>query len=271
METLKSSPIGEKLVHLEEVLNSVPELNGYPADHWEKKYNFFQEQGFNMLKFTTILQGNPSLMRKDNQIIHERLEQWRTLQFGDMKLTYLLSEQPELLEIPHSKSLLNKISIIRSLIGNSESSLHKLLVSSPLVLTRSPIQLNEMADFLKYKLKIQDKSEIYKSSAMSQDLKFLKTRYMFMKRLGIYVVKWKVKENEISKNPKLSCLVDTDDKKFATKICNVTLDEYEVFKELYEIELEKEQEEREDEDEDLNNDDDDRFDLKVIKSRRKKN
>lgn len=266
MENLKSSPIADKLVNLEQTLDATPELNNFPVDRWVSRFQFFEREGFNMLKFTSILQQNPALMKKDENELFDRLENWRSLHLGDIKLTYLLSEQPELFDIPHNKQFLHKISIIKSVIGGGESSFHKLLVASPLVFTRTPKQLNEMADYLINVLRINDKSEIYKSSVMAQDLDFLKTRYTFMKRLGIYVVKRKMKEGEISKNPKLTLLVDTDDKKFATKVCNVTLDEYEVFKELYQKELEDELEK--DDDEDLDNDDD-KFELKKVKSWRR--
>jgi mTERF domain-containing protein, mitochondrial len=267
VESLRASPIADKLVNLEKTIESTPELNGFPVDRWISRFAFFEKEGFNMLKFTSIIQQNPTLMRKDEKEIYDRLEQWRSFHFGDMKLTFLLSEQPELFDIPHNKSLLYKISVIKSLIGNNISSLYKLLVSSPMVFTRTPNELNAMADYIKQFLRINDMSEVYKSSVMAQELDFLKTRYTFMKRLGMYVIKRKMKEGEISKNPKLTLLVDTDDKKFATKVCGVTLDEYEVFKELFKKELEDLEDEKEDED-DLD-DDDDRFELKKIKSWRK--
>lgn len=194
-----------------------------------------------MSKFTQMISQNPALMRKPDNVLNQRLEIWRSLQFGDIKMTYLLSEQPELFDIEHAKSVMSKVSVIQTLIGQNDNNLYKLLVASPYVLTRTVQELTEMAMFIGRTLKIQDKSEIYKSSVMSKELKFLKTRYTFLNRLGLYNVKRIVKPTDINKNPKLTNLVDTDDKRFATKVAYVTHEEYDIFKELYERELEDEE------------------------------
>lgn len=206
-----------------------------------------------------MIQQNPTLMRKPENVLNQRLELWRSLKFGDMKMTYLLSEQPELFDIEQTKPIFSKISIIQSVIGQNENNLHKLLISSPHVLTKTHNDLYAMALYLTRNLKIQDKSEIYKSSVMAKDLAFLKTRYTFMNRLGLYVVKRIVKPTDINKNPKLANLVDTDDKRFATKVCRVTLEEYEVFKELYEREF---QDEEDKDDLEIIEDEDEYFEVK---------
>lgn len=86
--------------------------------------------------------------------------------------------------------------------------------------------------------------EVYKSAAFSLDLLTLKTRHIFMKRLGIFIVK--KKPDEVSKNPQLYQITDTSDKRFAAKVCFVTLEEFETFQELYKRELEAEEEEMSD-------------------------
>jgi mTERF domain-containing protein len=41
----------------------------------------------------------------------------------------------------------------------------------------------------------------------------------------------------VNKNEKLYKIMDTSDKKFASKVCHVTLEEYETFEDLYRKEL----------------------------------
>uniref|UniRef100_A0A1B0DC24 Palmitoyltransferase n=1 Tax=Phlebotomus papatasi TaxID=29031 RepID=A0A1B0DC24_PHLPP len=63
-------------------------------------------------------------------------------------------------------------------------------------------------------------------------------------------VSYKEDPGEVNNNPKLHQIVDTSDKTFATKIAFATLEEYEVFEELYSRELNEQDDEESDTDDD---------------------
>jgi len=145
-----------------------------------------------------------------------------------------------------------KVVTISEYVGESHTP--KVLLNSPAVLTQSLPSLNEKIAFLKDVMRVEE-ADVYNSEALSCDITMIKTRYNFLKRLGLYIVKKKKETTVISKNPKLSHILDTSDKRFATKVCHVTLDEYETFQALYERELENEMEEVSSDEEDYDNKD----------------
>lgn len=79
-----------------------------------------------------------------------------------------------------------------------------------------------------------DPTEASKSKVFSHSLDVIKCRHVFLNRLGLFKPKNpKVDPLLPSKNPKMTNIYDTSDKEFATKICGVTLEEFETFRELF--------------------------------------
>lgn len=80
--------------------------------------------------------------------------------------------------------------------------------------------------------------EIVKSEVFSKSIEELKTRHMFLDRLGLFKPRSiRADPDEPTKNHRLYQIVDSSDKSFATKIARVTLFEWEVFQDLYSKEL----------------------------------
>lgn len=179
---------------------------------------------------------------------------WLNFDIEQSDALHLLERYPELLDITNFKRVYENLSIIKSLVGAKNG--FKVLFSTPSVANEKPSSLEEKVVYLRDVMKV-DPVEVYKSEVFARDLFKIKARHVFMERLGIYVVSKKKKEEdiEVSKNPKLYKMIDTSDKRFATKICHVTLEEYETFEELYKKELLDAEEEKDIDD--LSDDEDD--------------
>jgi mTERF domain-containing protein, mitochondrial len=244
---LSKSPIANTLGDINEILEAAPELNNYPIEQWQSTYHHLVNEGFASRKFRFIILQTPKLLITPKEKITTLINSWRGYQFGDKETISLLERYPELLNIQHNNELSLKIGTIKEYVGGV-SQLVKLLSNSPAVLSDSLPVINEKIDFLKDVMKVTP-AEVYKSEALSCDLIVLKTRYEFLQRLGLFVPNKKKDDVANSKNPPLYKITDTSNRKFAAKICHVTLEEYEVFEEVFQRELDNEIEEESSDDE----------------------
>lgn len=252
VETLSKSPIAKKLGDINEILQTTTELNNYPSELWQQTYDFLKQEGFRSEKFAYMISQNPKLLVTSQDKLITSINNWRSFQFGERKTITLLGQFPELLQLQNMKDLSSKIGAIKLFVGGDEN-VFKVLLNSPASVIQSNASLNEKIAYLKTEMQAVP-FEVCKSEALAADIFTIKSRHIFLKRLGLYVVKKKKEPNEISTNPKLCHIIDTSDKRFATKVCHVTLDEFETFQELYRKELDDEVEE--DSEDEIDGDDD---------------
>lgn len=122
-------------------------------------------------------------------------------------------------------------------------------MSSPCLIKENESAIEERYQYLTEVMRLEV-PEIVKSEVFSKSLEHLKTRHMFLDRLGLFKPRSiRANPDEPSKNHRLYQIVDSSDKSFATKIARVSLLEWEVFQDLYSKELR-------DADDKLNDDDD---------------
>lgn len=253
--------MGKNLVNIEEVLQASPELNNYPAEVFQQTHDFLKSLGFRSPNFFYMISQNPKLLTMPQEKLFQSMSNWRAFQFGESDTIKLLEQYPELLQLAHTNELNKKIDCIKDFIGGGNN-FFKLLLNSPSVLSQSLPVLNEKLDYLQNIMKVEP-ADVYNSAALSSDILTIKTRHIFLKRLGLFVVRKKKETSEMSKNPKLNQITDTSDKRFATKICHVTLEEFETFQELYRQELDEELGEESSDEEDHDEDEEpDRIDMK---------
>jgi mTERF domain-containing protein, mitochondrial len=231
-----------------ELLKATPELNNCPPEKWEETHDFLKREGFHLDKFPYIVSQNPKILLSPKDKVFKSINSWRALQFGERDTIVLLEKYPELLEFKFSNDVTERLEMLKEFVG-SGSKVFKLVLNSPSVLTENLNDVKDKIEYLTKKMKVEP-VEVYKSEAMSLSLLQLKIRHKFLERLGLYIVKKKKVENEVSKNPKLYTITDTSDKKFATKICHVTFEEFETFQELFKRELKEQEEENDKYDED---------------------
>lgn len=230
-------PIASKLGDIEELLKATPELNNTNVDSWQNTLAALKQEGFSPQNFSLIISQNPKLLITNPKKISNSIDSWRSLQFANEKQTLqFLEKNPELIHLEVSREVFRRFQIIKEFVGGGSNML-KLLTICPSVLLQNVSTLQEKIDYFQNIMKIEP-VEVYKSEALSLSLDEIKTRHVFLKRLGLYVVKKKKDPNEISKNPKLHQITDTSDRRFASKVCYVTPEEFEVFQEMFKKELE---------------------------------
>lgn len=233
---MSRSTIANKLGDIKEVLKAAPELNNFPVEMWENTHQFLKQEGFGSDKFAYMIGQNPKLLTSHEKIF-QSLNEWRAFQLGERDTITLLARFPELLNIQNSNQLNKRIETIKKFVGGGKN-VFKVLLNSPEVVSEHTTSIEEKIDYMEKVMKLEP-FDVCNSAAFSCDILKLKTRHIFLQRLGLFIVKKRKDSVENSKNPKLSNITDTSDKRFATKVCHVLLEEYETFQDLYKRELDK--------------------------------
>ncbi|KAI8043800.1 hypothetical protein M5D96_005138 [Drosophila gunungcola] len=241
-------------IHIDEAIKIEPTLSIFTPEIWRRAHETFQNHGLETGNFLRIVTGNPAVLKRTPDTIINSLEIWRACQFGENLLHLLLTKYPELLDISDSHQLLSHIGFLKSRVSTSKN-VWKLLMNSPDLIAQSEESVEEKLNFLIDVMRIEV-PELAKSAALSLPFDELRCRHEFLVRLGLFKPRpLKADPNEPTTNHKLYQITDTSEKSFATKICHVTLPEYEAFKELYARELERKSRKSREE-EDLSDEDD---------------
>ncbi|XP_075152323.1 transcription termination factor 4, mitochondrial [Haematobia irritans] len=253
---LQSQENGQELqdVHIQDALKIQPLLESVSPQMWHKAHATFANHGLDTTNFLRIVTGNPKVLTRSPQKIIETLECWRSCQFGEYFLFLLISKYPALMDVNDKRRLLKQIAFLRSYVGTSKN-VWKLLMNCPTLIEQSTESIKAKIVYMNEIMRIEV-PEIVKSEALSKSLDDIKCRHVFLERLALFKPRpLKADPNEPSKNPRLYKITDTSDKSFATKVCHVSLAEFEAFKELYARELERKRKEEDDEEEEDDMDD----------------
>ncbi|EDW53990.1 uncharacterized protein LOC6613089 [Drosophila sechellia] len=240
-------------IHIDEAIKIEPTLSVFSPKIWRRAHQTFQNHGLETVNFLRIVTGNPAILKRTPDKIISSLEIWRACQFGENLLHLLLTKYPELLDVSDSHQLLSHIGFLKSRVSTSKN-VWKCLMNSPDLVAQSEICVEEKLNFIIDVMRIEV-PELVKSAALTLTFEELRCRHQFLLRLGLFKPRPpKADPNEPTTNPKLYQITDTSEKSFATKICHVTLPEYEAFKDLYAKELE--QKSRRKEEDELSDEDD---------------
>lgn len=219
------------------MLSSTPELNNFPPTQWETTFKYLTSIGFKPRKYTYMISQHPKLLTLSEEKLKNSLNNWLNFEFGEEQTIQLLERFPELLDVSNFRKVWDNLEAIKDLVGQKNA--YKVLLNTPSIVNDTTSNIEEKCNYLKNVMKV-DPVEVYKSDVFSRDIFKMKARHIFMERLGIYVARKKKDgegEHTVNKNEKLYKIMDTSDKKFATKICHVTLEDYETFEDLYKREL----------------------------------
>ncbi|KAH8325735.1 hypothetical protein KR067_006323 [Drosophila pandora] len=241
-------------IHINEAIKLEPTLSIYSPEIWRRAHETFQNHGLETVNFLRIVTGNPAVLKRTPDKIINSLEIWRACQFGEHLLHLLLTKYPELLDINESHQLLEHIAFLKSRVSTSKN-VWKLLMNSPDLIAQPEESLEEKLNYIIDVMRIEV-PEIVKSASLALPFEEIRCRHQFLVRLGLFKPRpLKADPNDPTTNHKLYQITDTSEKTFATKICHVTLPEYEAFKELYAKELERQNKKSKDE-EDFSDEDD---------------
>lgn len=236
---------------LSTALNHVPQLNNYHPSLWQKTFNFLiNQQNFPQESCFQIITSYPQIFTTPLDTTFKQLEAWRACQFGEKRLQDLITKHPALIQHGNERHLTHRMAFLLGYV-TSQRNVWRILMSAPTVILESEKSLEQKFKYLLEVMRVEV-SDIVKSDVFKYDLEFIKMRHIFLERLGMYKSKSLKKNKDISNeknsNPKLTQIVDTLDRRFATKVCFVTLEEYEVFQQLLRREWEREDVDDEDED-----------------------
>lgn len=184
-----------------------------------------------------MIVSNPSLLHRKQENIVQSLEAWRCSQFGGKLSLVLIEKYPQLLDVDESDVYI-KIENLKTFAGGVKN-VWRLFLNSPNLIYDKVGTTNAKIDYLNDVMKV-DVAEVIKSSVFSNTFEEIRCRHVFLERLGLYKPRSKKADPaEPSKNPKLYTIMDTSEKRFATKVAFVTLEEFEAFQELFKRELVK--------------------------------
>ncbi|XP_053957736.1 transcription termination factor 4, mitochondrial [Anastrepha ludens] len=236
--------------HIDEAVRLNPLLARVPATQWQQAHETFMNHGLYTSNFLRIVIGNPAVLSRPTQRIVDAIEHWRSCQFGEKLLFLLLTKYPEFLDVTDELRLRKQMRYLKSFAG-TDKNVWKLLMNCPDVLEQSQRSIEEKVQYLKNVMRVEI-PEILKSEALSKSLEEIRCRHVFLERLGLFKPRpLKVDPDEPTKNPRLYQITNTSDKAFATKVCHVSLMEFEAFQELFDREqLRKQSADDADEDED---------------------
>ncbi|XP_044743376.1 transcription termination factor 4, mitochondrial-like [Chrysoperla carnea] len=210
-------------------------LNRTHSSHWKCFFNTLTNQGFKPEICLSMVTNYPELLYKKEKDLINGLENWRNCQFGESAAIHLLSTHPHFIDIP-SNQIYERTNNLSSLIS-SRVKVKQLIELNPNVMVVNWNQITQSIDYLTNIMKIE-MSEIYKSSALQLPLEELQCRHTFLVRLGLFKPRNpKASPLDPCTNPKLRQITDTDDTVFAKSVCQVSLEEFRVFQQLFEREL----------------------------------
>ncbi|KAH8409543.1 hypothetical protein KR222_008159, partial [Zaprionus bogoriensis] len=225
-------------VHIDEAIRAEPTLSIYSPEVWRRAHDTFQNHGLETNNFLRIVTGNPAVLKRSPQRIVDSLEIWRACQFGEHLLHLLLTKYPELLDVQDAYRLRSQAAYLKSRLSTSKN-VWKVLMNSPDLLSQSEQCIEEKLNYMVDTMRIEV-PEIVKSAALSLPFEELRCRHTFLLRLGLFKPRaLKADPDEPTTNHRLYQITDTSEKSFTTKICHVTLPEYEAFKELFAREMDR--------------------------------
>lgn len=219
---------------LNEAIHKEPRLLDVHLSLWESSLKALRDCGFSGKECLNMFIAAPSLLKTKPDVILSCMKNWRTTALGDNKLISLFTSCPLLLFV-ELREIRRRIPVLKSLSSQKHSL--ELLRRYPDLMFVDWSDFLAKVNYVEEVMKI-NRSDISKCDLLSCSLLELKTRHVFLERTGNYVPKNpKVAEHLQRQNPSLRQIVDSDDIEFATKVAGLTVEEFEVFRELYKEEL----------------------------------
>lgn len=247
---------------LVELFKSSPELTRYNAEQWQQTHHLLASEGIETNRFLSIVAGHPELLARPATQLTASLDCWRSCQFGDRQTQILLAAHPQFLDLTDHNKLAQRMAFLYSHF-DTRKNVWRLFMNSPNLVAENTALVQKKIDYILQRMRIEV-LEAVKSCAFSSELARIRCRHVFLERLGIFKPrKLDAEPGDLSNNPKLHQITDTSDKRFAVKVAFVTLEEYEVFQELFQREQNNDYDDEDDDfDEDSISEDSDNRDTR---------
>ncbi|XP_053666741.1 uncharacterized protein LOC128715849 [Anopheles marshallii] len=240
-EAIAASIEGVDKASIGALLTTVPELTKYAPEQWYRTVNQLTTEGLEVEKMLSIIGGHPSILVRPPEKIAESLHCWRSCQFGDANMKVLLSAHPCLLDFTNYGQLAQRVAFLHSHF-ETRKNVYRLFLNAPNLVVDEHHVTEAKILYLMQTMR-HEVLEVVKSCAFAHDLEHLRCRHTFLERLGLFKPRpLKVDKSTPTGNPPVHQITDTSDKRFAVKVAYVTLEEYEVFQELFRREMDQDDE-----------------------------
>lgn len=242
-QSFQFTKFGFEAESVQSLLDANPELNKFPVDTLEQSIDLFRNQGFSTESYLRIIDKHPRILTTPAKQLCNNLELWRASQFGERYVQILITEHPHLLDIKvenkyAEQKILERLMYLKDYV-QTKKNVWRLMVSSPNVVVDKLSDVEEKRTFFEDVMKVEH-TEVVKTMAFSHSIFKIKMRHEFLNRLGMYKPKPEKADPTLkNSNPSLYQILDTTDKRFAIKVALVSLEEFEVFQDIYKREQER--------------------------------
>jgi len=221
--------------------NHHAKLRLYSESQWKVLFEYLSQYDFKNSELLDMIDSNPDILSVNRQNLHNCMYAWTNFRFDDKKLRQLLISQPSCLLLDNTQ-ILSRIPKLLAFVGNKQNRLLELISYSPNVLFDNWKHLESKLDYILLNMELGP-TQFVTTSVMSSTLFDIKCRHNFLVKLGLYKSRnLKSSPNEITGNPSLKKIIETNDKQFAVKVAGVTAEEFFVFKQLFQKQLDKDNE-----------------------------
>ncbi|XP_049278006.1 uncharacterized protein LOC125761152 [Anopheles funestus] len=235
-ETIASSIEGVDRASIGALLATVPELTKYAPEQWCSTVNLLTTEGLEVEKMLSIIGGHPAILARPPEKIAQSLHCWRSCQFGDANMKVLLSAHPYFLDYTNHGQLAQRVAFLHSHF-ETRKNVYRLFLNAPNLVVDEHHVTEAKIVYMMQTMR-HEVLEVVKSRAFAHDLEHLRCRHTFLERLGLFKPRsLKVDKNTPTGNSPVHQITDTSDKRFAVKVAYVTLEEYEVFQDLFRREM----------------------------------
>lgn len=203
---------------------------------WRKRISLFKLYDFRDSDFFKIIGSFPQVLEMSVKDVNDILNQWSSCNLGSSYFKKMIIIQPQFLTL-HAKEVRKRIAFLHSICKTREM-LVNFLIECPSIMFNDWESILLKLDFLLKKKRIPF-SEVFACHALSVPLELLQFRFYVLEKCGVFKrqVVYPHKKNKhdtmVRKNPNLYDISDVSDHYFANNVAKITLEEFEVCREIF--------------------------------------
>ncbi|KAK3092093.1 hypothetical protein FSP39_025122, partial [Pinctada imbricata] len=195
--------------------------------------NLLSEFGFSWKMIQNILQGYSSIVRKDRTKLKDTIEYLQNAFRNEQKLNGTIIANPGILSAD-SDYIAARLEMLGEWFKHSD--VLNLLYKCPSVLFDDVTELQEKYEYVHHVMGISQRQILY-SNLFEHSLLHIQARHMFLVRAGFFK-KIKKDKGQIDSNARLQDIIDSSDRKFASKFGGMSEQDYICFVEYFQREKE---------------------------------
>lgn len=217
------------------LMSAEPELMNKPLNSWNDIVGSLYLGGFKKSDILTILEKWPNILSLKKKQLDSNILSWLSCDFGQGLLVEVLTTNPTFMQVNpvHVSKRIKQYQIH----FESKKRVGKLLLTAPNTLEENWSSLRDKLNYLDELC--TEKSDVVASGVLAHSLFHIKLRHEFLIRAGFYKRPHKHFRKRLSRNPKLTSIVNTSDKNFVNN-SRLSMFEYRVFEEMFKEQFDNE-------------------------------